>query len=191
MLTQAAQFLLESILNLFLIAVLLRFYMQLLRVPFRNPFAQFIVALTDFAVKPLRRIVPGLRGIDLATMVLAWVLEFALVLALYWLGGFPFGAAGFSVLPGFAFLAVVRIFSLSLYLLLGLVFLQAILSWVNPLSSVAPILAGLTRPFLRPVQRLIPPVGNVDLSPLVLLLVIQLLLMLPVAMLEKLATSLF
>jgi len=190
MLSQAAQFLLESIFNLFLVAVLLRFYMQLMRVSFRNPFAQFIVAVTDFAVRPMRRFIPGLAGVDLPTLLLAWIVEFVLLLALYWLMGYPFLAAGATVLPAFAALALVLLLKLALYILIGLVFVQAILSWINPFSPVAPMLAALTRPIMRPVQRVLPPVANVDLSPLVVFLAVQLILMLPVAKLEELARGL-
>jgi YggT family protein len=190
MLSQAAQFLLESIFNLFLVAVLLRFYMQLMRVSFRNPFAQFIVAVTDFAIRPMRRYVPGFAGVDLSTLLLAWVIEFVLLLALYGLRGYPFLAAGAAALPAFAALALVLLLKLTLYILLGLVFVQAILSWVNPFSPIAPMLAALTRPVMRPVQRVLPPIGNVDLSPLVVFLAVQLVLMVPVAKLEELARGL-
>src|SRR4030066_249768 len=94
MIEGALKFLIQMLGNLFVIAVLLRFMMQLFRVPFRNPFAQFIVALTDFAVKPLRRVVPGLLGLDWACLVLARLVELAVVTGGYWLGGFPFGRGG-------------------------------------------------------------------------------------------------
>ena len=191
MLSQALQFVLETIGNLFLVALLLRFYMQLMQVSFRNnPFAQFIVALTDFAVRPLRRVIPGLWGMDLATLLLAWLIEFALLLTLYWLDGFPFVAAGASVLPGFVLLATVRLVKLGLYMIIGLIFIQALLSWVNPFSPMAPVFKSLTGPFLRPVQRVMPPVGNVDLSPLVVMLVCQLFIMLPITWLERHALTL-
>ena len=85
MIAAALQFLVQTLGNLFVIAVLLRFMMQVFRVPFRNPFAQFIVALTDFAVKPLRRVIPGMFGLDWACLVLAWLVELVVVLASYWL----------------------------------------------------------------------------------------------------------
>ena len=191
MLSQALQFVLETIGNLFLVALLLRFYMQLMQVSFRNnPFAQFIIALTDFVVRPLRRVIPGLWGMDLATLLLAWLIEFILVLTLSWLDGFPFLAAGTPVLPGFVLLAIVRLVKLGLYMIIGLIFIQAILSWVNPFSPMAPVFNSLTRPFLRPVQRVMPPVGNVDLSPLVVMLVCQIIIMLPITWLERHALNL-
>lgn len=191
MLNQAAQFILESVLNLFLFAVLMRFYLQLARAPYRHPFSQFIATVTNFAVLPLRRVVPGLWGLDLASLFLAWLVEFALLLGLQWLKGFPFLVAGIAPYAALAFLAVVELFRLSIYILMGAVFVQAIMSWVNPYNPLAPILNALTQPFLRLVQRFVPPIANVDLSPLVVFFICQLLLMLPVAWLEQLAVKLF
>lgn len=190
MLIQALQFLLETILGLFALAALLRFFLQMVRAPFRNPFSQFIAALTDFAVKPLRKVVPGLFGMDMASLVLAWLTEFLLVLVLFWLGGLFLLKSGPAILAAAAFMAVVKLLTLSIYIVLGAVFIQAILSWVNPYSPLAPLLNSLAGPFLRPVQRVIPPIANVDLSPLVLLVIGQLLLMLPIAWLESLALHL-
>lgn len=190
MLTQAAQFLLETVFGLFVLAALLRFYLQLMRAPFRNPFSQFVAALTDFAVRPLRRVIPGLFGLDLASLLLAWLVEFLLLLALFWLGGFFLLKSGPSVFLAIFFLAAVKLLKISIYILLGAVFVQAILSWVNPYSPLAPVLHSLTEPFLGPVRRFIPPLANVDLSPLVIFLICELLLMVPVAWLETLAMRL-
>jgi YggT family protein len=183
MLTDALRYLLETVFHLFVLAALLRFYMQALRAPFRNPIAQFIAAITDFAIKPLRRVVPGLMGLDLASFLVAWIAEFILVLLLYWLSGAPAFPSGgiFSVLLFTAFLRLLR---LSLYLLIAAVFIQAILSWVNPYHPITPFFNALTQPFLKPLRRMIPIVGGVDLTPLVILILCQLLLMLPVAWLE-------
>ncbi|HUW27955.1 MAG TPA: YggT family protein [Sulfuriferula sp.] len=189
MLNQALQFLLQNLVNLFLIALLLRFYMQWARVPFRNPFAHFVVKLTDFAVRPLRRVIPGLFGVDMGTLLLALVLEFVLLLVLFGLDGYPFVAAGSKVLPGFLLLATVRLSSLAVYTLIGLVVVMAVLSMVNPLSPLMPVFAALAAPLLRPFRRLIPLVANFDLSPLVFLLVCQLVIMLPLAWLEHVARS--
>lgn len=190
MLIQAVQFLLETLFGLFALAALLRFFLQLMRAPFRNPFSQFIAALTDFAVKPLRRVIPGLFGLDLASLTLAWLTEFILLLALFWLAGIFLLKSGPFVYLAIAFLAAVKLLKISIYIVLGSVFIQAILSWVNPYSPLAPVLNSLTNPFLRPVRKIIPPVANVDLSPLVILLVCELLLMVPVAWLESLAMQL-
>ena len=185
MIEGALKFLIQTLANLFVLAVLLRFMMQLFRVPFRNPFAQFIVAITDFAVKPLRRVVPGLFGLDWACLVLALVLEFVVVIAVYWLDGFPFALAGTKVWPVMLALAAVRLLSLTVYLIIGLTLVRAVLSWVNSNTPLMPVVYELTEPFLRPLRRIVPTVANVDLTPLVLFIVCQLVLMVPVLAMER------
>jgi YggT family protein len=181
----ALAFLIQTLGNLFAIAVLLRFMMQLFRVPFRNPFAQFIVALTDFAVKPLRRVVPGFMGLDWACLLLAWLVELGVVLAGYWLDDFPFALAGGKVWPVMLGLAVVRLLSLTVYLIIGLTLARAVLSWVNTNSPLAPVIYELSEPFLRPLRRIVPMVANVDLTPIVLFILCQLVLMVPILALEQ------
>jgi YggT family protein len=190
MFNNALQFLLETVLNLFLIAFMLRFYMQLLRAPYRNPFADFVVGLTDFAVKPARRLIPSVAGLDVATLLIAWLLEFLLLLGVKWLGGFPFLVAGSGVFFAFALLAVIHLFKLSLYLLIGLVFIQALMSWFNPFSPLAPVIYALSSPFVRPIQKILPPIGGVDLSPMAVFVICQLIIMLPVAWLETMVLRL-
>jgi YggT family protein len=185
MISGALTFLLQTLGNLFAIAVMLRFMMQLFRVPFRNPFAQFIVTITDFAVKPLRRVVPGLFGLDWACLVLALLIELLVVTGAYWLSGFPFALAGARVWPVMLGLAGVRLLSLTVYLIIGLTLVRAVLSWVNTHTPLMPVVYELTEPFLRPLRRFIPMVSNVDLTPLVLFILCQLILMVPVLALER------
>lgn len=185
MIAQALEFLVQTLGNLFVVAVLLRFLMQLLRVPFRNPFAQFILAVTDFAVKPLRRVIPGLFGLDWASLILGLAVEFLVLLAGYWLQGFPFGLAGAKIWPVLIGLALVRLLSLAVYLLMGLVLVRAVLSWVNPYSPLAPVIYELSEPFLRPLRRVVPTIANVDLTPMVLFLLCQLVLMVPLQAMES------
>lgn len=185
MIEAALKFLIQTLGNLFVIAVLLRFMMQLFRVPFRNPFAQFIVALTDFAVKPLRRVVPGLWGLDWACLVLAWLVELLVVTAGYWLDGFPFALAGGKVWPVMMGLAAVKLLSLTVYLVIGLTLIRAVLSWVNSDTPLVPVVYTLTEPFLRPLRRVVPMVSNIDLTPLVLFILCQLVLMVPLLALER------
>jgi YggT family protein len=186
MLENALIFLIETILGLFTIALLVRVYMQWARAPQRNPVADFVNALTNFAVLRARRIVPGLWGLDLATLVLAWLVQFIALLLVLVLSGYPLRADPGQALAGMALLAVVKLLRLGLYVAIAVLIVQAVLSWVNPYSPVAALTNVLTRPFLRPVQRIVPPIGNVDLSPLVVIVICQLLLMLPVAWLEML-----
>lgn len=189
MLSQALIFLLETAFNLLVLAALLRFFMQLFRAPFRNPVAQFVVALTDFAVKPLRRVVPGLGGLDLASLVFAWLAELILQVLVFAIRyqSLPDGPA----LPALLTLSLIALLRLTIYLLIGVVLVQAILSWVSPYHPMMPLFSTLTQPFLAPLRRFIPLVGGVDLSPLVLLVVCQLILMVPIAWLELEAVRLF
>ncbi len=190
MLTDAAQFLLRTLFDLIACAFFLRFWMQWARVPFHNPFAQFVVKVTNFAVKPLRRVLPGLFGLDWASLLPFFVAELLMVLGVHWVMGYPFAAAGSAVIPGFLLLALASSLRLMLYVLIGFVLLQAILSWVNPFSPLAPVFYALARPIVGPFQKIVPAVGGIDLSPLVALIVVQLLLIAPVAALERYAHGL-
>jgi YggT family protein len=190
MLIDAAQFLLRTLFDLAACAFFLRFWMQWARVPFHNPFAQFVVKVTDFAVKPLRRVLPGLFGLDWASLLPFFVSELLMVLGIHWLMGYPFVVAGAAVMPGFLLLALAASLKLVLYVLIGFVLLQAILSWVNPFSPLAPVFYALARPVVGPFQKIIPPIGGIDLSPMVALIVVQLLLVAPVTALERYARGL-
>ena len=187
MLADALEFLLRTVFDLVACAFFMRFWMQWARVPFRNPFAQFVVKVTDFAVRPVRRVVPGLFGLDWASLLLFLAAELLMVLSTHWVMGYPFAVAGLDVAPGFLILALASALRLGLYVMIGFVLIQAVLSWVNPFSPLAPVFYALARPILAPFQKFIPPVGGVDLTPLVALIVVQLLLIAPVAALERLA----
>ena len=184
MVSNALIFLIQTAFGLFVVALLLRFYMQWVRAPYRNPLSEFLQALTDFMVKPARRVVPGLWGLDLATFVLAWLVQLAEIVIVMQLRGFDSGPDAGAVVAWLALLALVVLAKIGLYMLLVIIVMQVMLSWLAPGSPVMPLLNSLTRPMLRAFQRRIPPIGNVDLSPLFALVVIQLLLMLPVAWAE-------
>ena len=190
MFQEAAQFLLRVVFELAATAFWLRFYMQWTRVPFQNPFSQFIVRITNFAVKPARRIIPGLFGLDLASLVFFLLAELSWVLSSQWVAGYPFLVAGAAVWPGFLLLTLAACLKLVIYLMIALIFVQAIISWVNPFSPVAPVFYAMARPALAPFQRIIPTISGIDLSPLAAFIVLQLLLILPVGGLERLAHGL-
>lgn len=190
MLTQALMFVVSTVLTFFIYSVLLRFYLQLFRAPYNHPFFKFVVALTDFLVKPLRRIIPGFRGWDMASLLLAWLLEFVLLYVTFYLQGAAAAQPGLSIAPALAFLAAVKLLTASIYILMAAVFIQAIMSWVNPYNPLTPLLNSLTAPFTRPVQKVVPPIANVDLSPLIVFFLAQLFLMVPIAWLESVAISL-
>jgi YggT family protein len=176
MLNHAIVFLLETFLGLFALALLMRFWLQALRAPVRNPLSAFLAALTDWLVVPARRVIPGLWRMDLSTLVLAWATELVLLWAKFHLGGYELRGAVGAGLVALLALAVVQVAKLSLYILIVAVIAQAVLTWVAPYSPAMPMLNSVTRPFLGPFQRRIPPVGNVDLSPIFLLVTCQLLL---------------
>jgi YggT family protein len=190
MITRALIFLIETAAGLYTLLLLLRFYLQWARAPQRNPLSDFINALTNFAVRPARRVIPGLWGMDLASLLLAWLVQFVDLVLVLQLRGYEFGAAPGQAILAMMLLAVVMLVRLGLYIVIVVLIAQAVLSWVNPYSPIAPLLNALSRPFLRPFQRLIPPVANVDLSPLFVIIACQLLLMLPVAYLEGALTRL-
>jgi YggT family protein len=174
---QILVFLLDTILGLLSLALLLRFYFQLLRVPYYNSISQFLIAVTDFIVRPARRFIPGWGGIDLSTLILAWLLECIIVTSVYLVQGYNFGANIGTASGIMGLLGIVEIIKMTLYIVLIMIIMQAVLSWINPNSSLAPLLDSFTRPFLTVFRKRIPPIANVDLSPLFVLIIIQLLLM--------------
>lgn len=184
MLGDALIFIAQIAFGLLTLALLLRFYLQWVRAPYRNPLADFVNALTDFMVRPARRVVPGLWGIDLPTLLLAWLLQLLEWLVILQVRGFRFGAEIGIALIAIAAVAALAVVRMLVYIVLVATLLQAVLSWINPGSPVAPLLDAMTRPVLRIFRRRIPPIGNVDLSPLFLMVACQLLLMLPIAWLE-------
>jgi YggT family protein len=181
MIAQAIAFVLDALFHLFILAALVRFWMQALRAPARNPIAQFMMALTDWAVRPLRRVIPGLFNLDWASLVVAYAFELLLQFLLLLVMGASPNAEAASVLLFFAFVKLIR---LSVYVFMGAVIIQAVLSWVNPHHPVAPFFWALTRPLLKPFQRAIPAIGGVDITPVLVLIALQLVLMLPVTYLE-------
>lgn len=167
---QIASFLIQTVLGLFAYLVLLRFLMQTCRAPFYNPLGRFVMALTDWAVRPMRRVVPGLGGLDLATLVLAWLVLVLKTLLLFALisGMASMGVA--LVLPLFETLRLL------LHLVIFVAIVQCILSWVSPHNPFSGVFDALTRPFYGVFRRFIPPVGGIDLSPLFVIIAAQILL---------------
>ncbi len=187
---QAIRYLLDVVFGLFTYALLLRFVMQWLRAPFRNPLGQAVVALTDWIVKPLRRVIPGWRGTDWASLVATYVFQFL------WLLAYALVFGGFGIMgAGVAFLLVATVVALvkaALWLLIVVVIAQAVLSSVAPDGPLSGLLNALTFPFLRPIRRVLPPIGGVlDLSPLVVIVIAQLVQMTAVPWLEAALTGLF
>jgi len=184
MVDQAVKFLIDTIFGILSYSFLLRFAMQWLRAPFRNPVGQALLALTDWAVKPLRRVLKGWGGIDWSTLALAWLSEFLWLVAVGLILGR--GAIDSAAIPVMMLLAVVMLIKAALWLLIIVVLVQAILSWVAPDGPIAGLLNALTYRFLSPIRRRIPPLGGtLDLSPLIVIVLAQLVLILGVQWLER------
>jgi YggT family protein len=176
MLTHAVIFLLDTIVGFLSGLLLLRFYMQAFRVSFGNPLGAFVVQLTNWLVKPLRRILPGLWGLDLASLLPAYLLQVLLLMVVYLLRRGGDGLPMESLFGVFWWLGLVATLRLSLYVLMGALILQAVLSWVNPYSPLAQPVSQLTGPFLKPLQRAIPPIAGIDLLPLIAIVLAQVVL---------------
>lgn len=164
----AFKFLIEIAFDLFLMVVLLRFWLQLAKADFYNPLSQFIVKATSPLVNPLRKVIPGFAGIDVASLVLGFLIAFAKVSVVMLI---IYGTwEPISALIGSGITLVKEAINLVFWVLI----IRAILSWVsqgnNPMEAV---FHQLTEPMLRPIRKIIPPIGGLDLSVLVLIIGIQ------------------
>ena len=165
------RFLLEVLGSLLVGLLILRVWIHVIGMPGRNPVVQFVVALTNWAVRPLHRVLPPRGRIDWASLAAAFVVTFLIVLLLRQL-------IGADVSVEYALLAAVRqLIVWALNVVVWVTIIYAIVSWVNPHAPFAPALGMLMRPLLAPIQRVLPPVGGFDLSPLVLLLAVYVLQM--------------
>jgi YggT family protein len=167
MLLQIISFLLDVAAGLLAGACLLRLYMQYQRIPFGNPVGRFVFALTDWLVLPLRRVLPAMGKWDTASLVAAVLLQLAQYLLLWLLTGLAWSLGMVIVLALFGLLR------LALSALMGLMIVYAILSWVRADSPIVDVIDRLCAPLLRPLRRLIPLVGGIDLSPLAFMVLVQ------------------
>jgi YggT family protein len=152
--------------GLFAGVLLLRFWMQLVRVRPPPQIAQFTFQLTDWLVKPLRRVIPGLGGIDWASVLSAYAVALICTLLKLWML--------LHLFLGLIFLlALISLLQWIIYGLTALLILEVIFSWVNPHAPLAPFVQALNAPLLRPIRRVIPLLGGLDLSPMVLFLLLQ------------------
>jgi YggT family protein len=182
-LTNPLAFVITTLFSLYIMAVMLRFLLQRVRADFYNPISQFIVRVTNPPLKPLRRLIPGLGGVDVASLVLMLALQMLSLTIIVLLRGV---SVGFGTL---LLLSVTELVDLAFNIFIFSILIQAILSWVNPgtYNPVSAILGSLTEPVLRPVRRLLPPMGGLDLSPLFAILGLQVLKMLVMPLLTGLA----
>jgi YggT family protein len=174
---QALSFLLDAVVSFFCTLFLLRFMMQAMRVSFAGQIGDFVVKLTNWAVKPLRRVIPGVGGFDWASLLAALAAQLLLTILLLGLAGPALNADPGSIAVMALWFALRALLRLAVYILIGALILQAVLSWINPYSPLAAPAYQLTRPILDPLRRIIPSISGIDLSPLVAILLLQALLM--------------
>ena len=163
----AAIFVIQTLGSLYLLIVLLRFILQLVRANFYNPICQFTVKATQPLLKPLRRVIPPVGRWDVSSLVAAVLLQ----LAQYFLLTLLLSAASaWAWLPWLALFGLARV---AVSGLIGLLIVYAVMSWVQARSPLADVIARLCEPVLRPFRRIIPLVGGIDLSPLAVLVLLQ------------------
>lgn len=173
---QAITFLLDAVVSFFCTLFLLRFMMQAMRVSFAGQLGNFVVSLTNWAVKPLRRIIPGIGGLDWSTIFAAFALQLLFGGMVIALSG-RFAEADLAGLtPLILWFALRALLRLAVYIVIAALILQAVLSWINPYSPLAAPANQLTSPVLDPIRRIIPTISGIDLSPLAAILLLQALL---------------
>ena len=175
MLSSALHFLLTTVFNLLTLLFLLRFFLQLFKAPFNNPLTYMVVSLTDFAVKPARKIIPSWGKIDLSTLFLALLTQLILQFSLLLLRDIPISLVGNAIWVSLIGTSLLGVFRTALDVFFYAILLQVILSWVNPHSPISGVLNSLTKPILAPIQRIMPVAGGIDFSPVVALILIQML----------------
>jgi YggT family protein len=165
--TDALLFVVKVLADLYLYAFLLRFLLQWVRADFHNPLSQFIVRITNPLVLPFRRFIPGFKGLDMATLVVLVLLQTLITAGLLWVytGSQP---GPFTLL----YLVVLRTLSMTIRAYVFAMFVYVLMSWINPThySPLTSVLGSLCEPILKPVRRVIPPIGGLDLSPLFVLI---------------------
>ncbi len=172
-LAQALVYVIQTLGSLYLLIVLLRFILQLVRADFYNPLSQFTVRATQPLLKPLRRIIPGFGGVDLASLVLAILVQLALMMVVVVL----LGASIAGLFPVLLIWALLGVASLLLKVFFFALIISVILSWVAPQSHnpAAELVNQICEPLLAPFRRILPNLGGLDLSPIFAFIVINLL----------------
>ncbi len=162
-------FLVDTLFGLYILVVMLRFLLQMVRADFYNPFSQFLVKATSPLLRPLRRIIPGWGGVDIASLVLLFILQSVAILVMALLQGGALEAIGIA---GLFMATITKLISLLLYIYFFSLIIIALLSWVSTggYNPVTALMSSLTEPLLRPVRRILPPVGMLDFSVFVTIL---------------------
>jgi len=162
-------FLVDTLFGLYILVVMLRLLLQIVRADFYNPFSQFLVKATNPPLRPLRRIIPGWGGVDIASLVLLFVLQCLAIVLMALLQG---GALESISIAGLFMASIAKLISLLLYIYFFSLIIIALLSWISPggYNPVTALMSSINEPLLRPVRKLLPPVGMLDFSVFVTIL---------------------
>ncbi len=161
--------LIDVLVGLYIMVVLLRFFLQYFRADFYNPLSQFVVKATDPLVKPLRKLVPGFGGIDVSSLLLAYLILFAKFLLFFAIAG----QLSFNIIF-LVFFAMLELAQSVLKLFMYLIFVRVILSWVSPggYNPMITVIAQISEPVIAKFRKLLPPMSGFDFAPMLALIII-------------------
>lgn len=172
---QALHFIISTFFDLYIFVLLLRFLFQIVRADYYNPISQLVVKITNPPLVPLRRLIPGLWGIDMACLILCLFVSLLKLIIL-----FALQVGRFPDLLGLILWSLGDLTRMTIYVFFFAILVQVILSWVSPYGNhpLQSILYKLTTPIMRPFKRIIPPVGGFDISPIFAIILLQVLIIL-------------
>jgi YggT family protein len=172
----AGSFLIDTIIGLYMLAVMLRFLLQWVRADFYNPISQFLVTVTNPPLIFLRKFIPGLFGIDLASIILLVALAVVKIYLIYAIAGMT------PRISGVLLLSVGEVIQLGIYVFIFSMLIRVVLSWIQPggYNPVLGLINHLTEPLMAPARRIIPVFGGLDISPMLVFIFLYLTLMLVV-----------
>jgi YggT family protein len=186
-LTNPLIFLIQTLGGLYAFVAMLRFLLQLTKADFYNPISQFVVKVTSPVLMPLRRFIPGYRGMDISSLVLAWLVKTAVLFLVGILAGLGLASIGAVIW------SIPALVELTIDVFIYAIIIRVVLSWVNPGSAnpMAILIDRLTDPIMAPVQQRLPAIGGLDLSPIAVTIGLVLLQMLLIPPLKLLTGSPF
>ncbi|MBP6243267.1 MAG: YggT family protein [Chromatiaceae bacterium] len=186
-LTNPLIFLIQTLGGFYAFVAMLRFLLQLTKADFYNPVSQFVVKVTSPVLMPLRRFIPGFRGMDISSLVLAWLVKTAVLFLVGLLAGLGLASIGAVIW------SIPALVELTIDVFIYAVIVRVVLSWVNPNPSnpMVRLIEKLTDPVMEPVQRRLPAIGGLDLSPIAVTIGLVLLQMLLIPPLKLLTGSPF
>ncbi len=175
---QATIFLVELSFDIFILALILRYLFTVVRIDSFNPLSGLIIKITDPLLKPLRRTIPSYLDVDWPLVLVLFVLQ-AIEITLVTL----VATGGIPALAGLAILTIANLLRMVLYIYLFIILIQVIISWINPnaYSLITKIMQQISTPILNPARKLLPSAGGIDFSPLIILVIINLLMILVVS----------